>query len=82
MIASILQLLARFAPLRSLFSPTLCSRRRAPLMAATRDRLWTLLRRRHDELRRAGLELFGERGVDAQVPRLGVRAKAPATRAA
>lgn len=47
-------------------------------MADVRDRLWTLLRLRHEALRLAGIELFGERGVDARVPRLGVRAKAPA----
>ena len=51
-------------------------RRSPPAMAATRDRLWTLLRRRHAELRKAGIELFGEGGVNAQVPRLGLRAKA------
>jgi hypothetical protein len=45
-------------------------------MAAMRDRLWTLVRRRHAELRRAGIELFGEDGVNAHVPRLGLRAKA------
>jgi hypothetical protein len=51
-------------------------RRSPPTMAAMRDRLWTLVRRRHAELRRAGIELFGEDGVNAHVPRLGLRAKA------
>jgi len=49
-----------------------------PEMTRTRDRLWTLLRLRHTELRKAGIELFGEDGVDAEVPRLGTRAKGAA----
>jgi|GEM_PF-3182334 len=49
-----------------------------PEMTRTRDRLWTLLRLRHTELRKAGIELFGEDGVDAEVPRLGTRVKAAA----
>ena len=49
---------------------------RAPKPAAVgvstelRDRLWTLLRKRHAELRKVGIELFGEDGVDAKVPLL------------
>lgn len=41
--------------------------------ATMRDRLWTLLRRRHAELRKAGIELFGEDDVDGYVPKLGAR---------
>ncbi len=47
-----------------------------PEMTRTRDRLWTLLKLRHGELRKAAIELFGEDGADAAVPRLGTRAKA------
>ncbi|MFO0603801.1 MAG: hypothetical protein U0324_11540 [Polyangiales bacterium] len=40
---------------------------------ALRDRLWTLLRQRHAELRKCGVELFGEDEVDEKVPRLNRR---------
>lgn len=45
----------------------------AGVSPALRDRMWTLLKRRHAELRKAGIELFGEDGVDAMVPRLNSR---------
>jgi hypothetical protein len=38
--------------------------------ADLRDRLWTLLRTRHVELRKVGIELFGEDGVNERVPPL------------
>jgi hypothetical protein len=40
---------------------------------ALRDRLWTLLKLRHAELRKCGVELFGEDEVDEKVPRLNRR---------
>lgn len=40
-----------------------------------RDRLWTLLKLRHAELRKAGMELFGEDALDERVPRLNSRAR-------
>jgi hypothetical protein len=43
----------------------------------TRDRLWTLLTRRWDELWRAGAYLFGRDGVDAKVPALQASRSAP-----
>ncbi len=46
--------------------------------ADLRDRLWTLLKRRYAELRRAGIELFGEDEVDAYVPRLNSHARTTA----
>jgi hypothetical protein len=48
-------------------------KRDASEQAALRDRLWTLLRVRHAELRKVGNELFGEDDLDARVPRLGSR---------
>ncbi len=48
-------------------------KRDASEQAALRDRLWTLLRTRHAELRKVGNELFGEDDLDARVPRLGSR---------
>jgi hypothetical protein len=54
-------------------------RKQPPLEASrVRDRLWTLLKLRYTELRKVGIELFGEDGVDAQVPRLGTRVQAAA----
>ena len=54
-------------------------RKQPPLEASrTRDRLWTLLKLRYTELRKVGIELFGEDGVDAHVPRLGTRAQTAA----
>jgi len=39
----------------------------------TRDRLWTELNRRYDELYKAGVEVWGRRGVDAHLPSLLTR---------
>jgi hypothetical protein len=40
----------------------------------TRDRFWTLLVDRHDELREAGVAIFGLKRLDEHVPPLGRRA--------
>jgi len=45
---------------------------------ALRDRLWTLLKLRHAELRTCGVELFGEDEVDEKVPRLNRRTQTAA----
>jgi hypothetical protein len=42
-----------------------------------RDRLWTLLRLRHAELRKCGIELFGEEAIELRVPRLHHRVPSP-----
>lgn len=39
----------------------------------TRDRLWTELNRRYDDLYKAGVEVWGRRGVDAHIPSLFAR---------
>jgi hypothetical protein len=44
----------------------------------TRDRFWTLLTQRHDELREAGAALFGLKHLDEHVPPLGRRSGGPA----
>ena len=50
--------------------------------ADARDRLWTLLARDHDVLRRVGFYFFGERAIDEHVPALQARAAAKKTKAA
>ena len=47
--------------------------------ALLRDRLWTLLLRRHDALREAAVALFGLRRLDEAVPPLQARQAAPRT---
>lgn len=45
--------------------------------ADARDRLWTLLVQRHDEVRRAGAWIFGVPALDAKVPALLAHKTAP-----
>jgi len=44
-----------------------------PAEAVLRDKLWTELNRRYDELYKAGVEIWGRRKVDEQIPSLLAR---------